>query len=216
MQIELLVLEYIRVFIWPITIFVIILIFKRQIQNLFTRIRKADFPGGISIETFPDKIDEAKEISEIVIKEEKEKQIKESKKVPSIPLNEVNTKMLNLGLTPSPSGLDLNYYRILSEQDPILALAGLRIELESMLKNLATGFKVPIAKNDGAGIIAKKLKEKYAITSNQYILIQSILKLSNAAVHGVKVTTKQANEILDLAEILRDQYISWLSWGFEK
>ena len=215
MQSELIILEYIKVFIWPLTILLILLVFKKQINNLLVRLRKADLPGGISIETFPDKIDEAKEISEKVVEEEKEKQINEPKTVPSIPLNEVNTKMLNLGLTPSPSGLDLNYYRILSEQDPILALAGLRIELESMLKNLAAGFKVTISKNDGAGVIAKKLKEKSAITNNQYKLIQSTLKLSNAAVHGVKVTTNQANEILDLAEILKDQYISWLSWGFE-
>ena len=214
MQIELVVLEYIKVFIWPVTVLIIIWVFKDQIRNLLTRLRKADLPGGISLETFPDKIDEAKEISVKVMEEEKEKQTKQKEKAPSIPLNDVNTKMLNLGLTPSPSGLDLDYYGILSEQDPILALAGLRIELESMLKNLAIGFKVSIGKYDGAGIIARKLKEKVAITNNQYNLIQSILKLSNAAVHGLKVTTKQAKDILELAEVLREQYIDWLSWGF--
>ena len=140
MQSELIILEYIKVFIWPITLLLILLVFKKQINNLLVPLRKADLPGGISIKTFADKIDEAKEISVKVVEEEKEKQTKEAKNVPSIPLNEVNTKMLNQGLTPSPSGLDLNYYRTLSEQDPILALAGLRIELESMLKKSCDWF----------------------------------------------------------------------------
>lgn len=93
-------------------------------------------------------------------------------------------------------------------------MAGLRIEVETMLKNLAKGFKVSITERDSAGIIARKLREKGAITSRQAELIKAVVQLCNAAVHGIKVAASQAEEILDIAEILRDNYISWLSWSF--
>lgn len=214
MPVVLIVLEYIKVFIWPITTLIILFSFRRQIKNLFARIHKAEFPGGISIETFPDVINDAKLISKEVAKEEKDKQKEKISKTPSIPLNEVNTRLLNLKLVPSPSGLDLNYYLEISKEDPTLALAGLRIELESMLKNLAAGFNVKINKADSASIIAKKLGNSGAITMKQYDLIKSILQLSNAAIHGVKVTRSQADDILEIAEVLRNQFIDWLSWGF--
>lgn len=122
--------------------------------------------------------------------------------------------MLNLGLSPSPSGLELSYYRNLIEQDPTIALAGLRIELETILKNLAKRFNIPINKHDGASVITFKLREKSAITSQQEELIGQIIKLCNTAIYGIKVTSSQAEEIFEIAEVLRDQYISWLSWGF--
>ena len=122
--------------------------------------------------------------------------------------------MINLGLAPSPSGLELSYYRVLAEKDPNLALAGLRMEAETMLKNLAKGFDVSLSERDSTGIIARKLKETGAITANQFDLIEIIIKLCNAAIHGQKVTIDQAEEVLKIGEILVDQYISWLSWGF--
>jgi small-conductance mechanosensitive channel len=213
MEISKLILEYIKVFIWPITIIFITLLFKNEIICLLRKVKKADLPGGISIETFPEEIKEARNLSKEIKEEEKRKE--KQKRTPTIPLTESNTRMLNLGLSPSPSGLELSYYRNLIEQDPTIALAGLRIEFETMLKNLAKGFNVAINGHDGAGIIVRKLKERSAITSRQAELLNHIIKLCNAAVHGLKVTTSQAEEIFDIAEVLRDQYISWLSWGFK-
>jgi hypothetical protein len=207
-----LILQYIKALIWPVTVLILSIFFRTEVRNIFRRLRKADLPGGISIETFPDHIREAKELS-VEVSEEKHPSI-EKKEYPTIPLTEANARMLNLGLNPSPTGLELSHYRILSEQDPNLALAGLRIEVETMLKNLAKGFKVPIGERDSTGIIARKLREKGAITSRQAELIKAIVQLCNAAVHGIRVTSSQAEEILDIGEILRDNYISWLSWGF--
>ncbi len=212
MEIANLILEYIKAIIWPTTVIFLVISFRKEIVNLLKNNKKIDLPGGISIETFPEKIREAKVLS---TEEKQEAQNNANKKVtPVIPLTEANTKMLNLGLSPSPSGLELSYYRNLIEQDPTLALAGLRIEFETILKNLAKGFKVAINERDGAGIIVRKLKDKSAITFRQAELLSQIIKLCNAAVHGIKVTPSQAEEIFDITEVLRDQYISWLSWGF--
>lgn len=214
MEIAKLVLEYIKVCIWPSTAVLLAMIFKNEIIQLLKRIKKADLPGGVSIETFPEEIREAKSLSR-EIKEEGQKEKNEKKKTgPAIPLTEANARMLNLGLAPSPSGLEFSNYRDLIEQDPTIALAGLRIELEIMLKNLAKGFKVEINNRDSAGIITRKLQERSAITSRQAELLNHIIKLCNAAVHGFRVSSSQAEEIFKTAEVLRDQYISWLSWGF--
>jgi len=213
MEIAKLILEYIKVFIWPITTILLVVFFRKEIIYLMKRIKKADLPGGVSIETFPEQIKEAKALSSEVKKEAQDKEKK--KAISVIPLTEANAQMLNLKLSPSPSGLELSYYRNLIEQDPTIALAGLRIEFETMLKNLAKGFKITINERDSAGAIVYKLKDKSAITSRQAELLSHIIKLCNAAVHGLKVTSSQAEEIFDIAEVLRDQYISWLSWGFQ-
>ena len=213
MEIAKLVLEYVRVFIWPVTILVIVLLFRIQIRNLFSRIIKANFPGGVSIETLPEELKEARRLSNEV-REDDRKPHPEKKNSSSIPLTEANARMLSLGFSPSQSGLEFSYYRTLAEDDPNLALAGLRIEVEMMLKNVAKGFKVPLNSRDGVGIITQKLKEHGAITYHQFELIMAIVKLCNEAIHGRKVTTAQANEILDIATVLIDQYIEWLSWGF--
>jgi len=123
--------------------------------------------------------------------------------------------MLNFGLQPSPTGLELSHYRILAEQVLNLALAGLRMEVEIMLKNLSKGFKVTLGKRDSIGIIIRKLEKKESITYRQAELVGAVIQLCNAAVHGTKVLSSQAEEILDIAEILRDEYVSWLSWGFQ-
>ena len=40
-------------------------------------------------------------------------------------------------------------------------------------------------------------------------------RLANAAVHGTQVTVEQANAVIDIATVLTQQYLAWLSWGFD-
>ena len=216
MEIAKLVLAYIDTLVWPVLVLVALTLYRDHFKSLVGRIKKAELPGGISIETFPEKIEEAKDLSVQVKKETNEKRESQEKKIMQLPLTDANMKMLNHGLSPSPSGLEISHYKALAEQDPVLALAGLRIEVETMLKNLAKGFEVDIGEREGTTAIARKLWEKNAITSRQAELINSVVNLCNAAIHGVKVTRAQADEILEIAEVLRDEYISWLSWGFQE
>lgn len=207
-------IEFLEVLAWPTTVLVLALLFRHQIAEFLRRVRKADLPGGVSVETFPEEIREARALSSKVKEEQKARKASKTNKA-AIPLTEANARMLNLGYAPSPSGLELSQYGILAERDPNLALAGLRIEAEIMLKNLAKGFKVSIRNRDSAAVIVRKLKEHDAITSQQSELLSILLRLSNSAVHGVKVTETQVEEILEIGSVLRDQYVSWLSWGFE-
>jgi hypothetical protein len=207
-----LLLEYIEVLIWPAVVLYCLKLFQDQIGGFFARMEKADLPGGISLKAFKEQIKIGKELSSEVIEEKTFKLEKQG--VPAIPITEANARMLNLELAPSPSGLELSEYRILAQHDPNLALAGIRMEVEIMLKNLAKGFGLPSDGRHSAGLTARMLSEKGKITNSQANLISTVIKLCNSAVHGQKVTVTEAEDILDIIEILKDDYVSWLSWGF--
>lgn len=211
MEVAKLILEYLKVLAWPFVILSIVLIFRKQIESLIRRLEKADLPGGLSI-SLRAEILEAKKLSEKVIAEPLSP---EAKGVKSLPFTEANLRMLQLGLQPSPSGLNVDYYRDLAKTDPSLALAGLRLEVDVLSKNIAKGFRVETTANDSGTRLVKKLQDSGAITLQQSQLIQKILQLSNAVVHGTIVSSNEANQIIDIASVLVEKYISWLSWGFE-
>lgn len=206
--------ELIDAIAWPTTVLAVILLFRKQIEEVLRRFKRADFPGGVSVEAFPEEVREARALLTRVQEEEEEKKKERNVQGPSIPLNEVNARMMNLGLSPSPTGLELSHYRIIAERDPNLALAGMRMEVETMLKNLAKGFDVTIGNRDGVSVIVHRLKDQGVITSHQAELLAKLIRLCNSAVHGQKVTEPQVDDLLDVATVLRDQYVSWLGWGF--
>ena len=211
MEIAKLVLEYLKILVWPSVILTIVLIFRRQIERLIERLQKADLPGGVSISLHAE-IREARELSKQVSAEPPPPQAKESK---SLPLTEANLRMLELGLQPSPSGLNLDYYRNIAVSNPNLALSGLRLEVDVLARNLAKGFNVHIKPQESGEQLVRNLLDSNAITNKQAELIFKILELSNAGVRGSVVTRDEAKQIISIARVLVDQYISWLSWGFD-
>ncbi|MEO0457554.1 MAG: hypothetical protein AAF152_13385 [Cyanobacteria bacterium P01_A01_bin.114] len=54
-----------------------------------------------------------------------------------------------------------------------------------------------------------------AITSQQAKLIQKILQLSNTGIHNTAISRYEADQIISIAGVLVEQYVSWLSWGFD-
>lgn len=213
MEIANLVLEYIKVLIWPCILVFLSFYFKDQVSGVFERLKSAKLPGGVSLE-MNDKIREVEELSSKVQESVSEKK-QEHKDKPAIPLNEANSRLIELGFRPSPSGMDMDYYRDIANKDPNLSLAGLRIEVDILVKNLAKGFKVIFdEKRESGGRLLRKLLDRGAITNHQYQLATKVLSLCNKAVHGVPVSQEQALSIIDSADVLIDDYLSWMSWGF--
>ncbi len=210
MELTKLILEFVRVLAWPITVLVLALIFRAPLRAILSRLRKAGLPGGVSID-FQEQILEAKQLSERV---EALPPPAERPKPPAIPLTEANARMISVGLRPTASGLDLAYYREIAQNDPTLALAGLRIELEVMANNIAVGFKLTPHKNEPLNSLLSRLTAKGAITSEQLELTRKILSLCNQAIHGRTVTKEEAEEVIDAAKVLTQGYLNWLSWGF--
>ena len=211
MEVPRLVLEFVQALVWPVVALVAIIVFRKPIVAILNRLKGADLPGGVSL-NFEEEIRDARQLSREV---ESGKRPQREQRGPSIPLTEANARMISLGLQPSPSGLDANEYRVLAEQDPNLALAGLRMELEILARNLAKGFNVPAERHDSAGTIFRKLHDHHAITMQQYQLAQNVIRLCSAALHGTTVSRQEAESVVDVAKVLADQYLAWLSWGFD-
>lgn len=209
MEVAKLIVEFLRVLVWPVVAVAVTILFRSQLRGLLQRLRKAELPGGVTID-LREEIAEAKAVSERVV-------VAAAKPTPThtIPLTEANARLLQLGLAPSPSGLDMTYYRQLALQDPTLALAGLRIEVDVLARNLARGWKIDVTARESGLRLLRRLLEKGAITNDQFDLVGKILRLCNAAIHGQVVSQAEANEIIDLADILAEQYLAWLSWGFD-
>jgi len=204
------ILEYLDTIVWPAVAIVAIFVFRKSLNAVLHRVTKASLPGGVAID-FAQDIRDAQQLSRAVAEGPAPPKAHGR---PSIPLTEANARMLDLGLRPSPSGVDMSYYRNLADVDPNIALAGLRMEIETLARNLAHGFSVPATDRDSATSLLRKLYDAQAITTEQFQLGQKIVSLCNQAVHGRQVSREEANVILDVAQILTKQYVTWLSWGF--
>jgi hypothetical protein len=105
MEISKIILEYIMALIWPLTVIALSLLFHKEVKRIFVRLRKAAFPGGVSID-FQEEVEEVKVLS---AKVESTPPPSDRKRTAGIPLTEANARMIALGLTPTPSGLDMAY-----------------------------------------------------------------------------------------------------------
>ena len=185
-------LGFVSSIIWPLTVFIILFIFKQEIKKLLTRTKKLELPGGFSIEIMAQEIQQGKDLANEV-KSERNPEVQEIiNRVGTNYETEANLKMIELGLQTSPSGLDLTYYKNIAEADPRLALVGLRSDLEIILKNLAKGFNLLINEREPIIKIISKLLDQGSITSIQFQYIMTLYGLSNSAAHGALITKNQA------------------------
>ena len=206
-----LVLEYFQALAWPLVAVLGLLLFRQPLAAILHRLKGAGLPGGVSLD-FGQEVRDAQTLSREVAKALRKEPERSS---PMLPVTEANARMLSLYLQPSPSGLDMSRYSDLAQQDPNVALAGLRMEVEIIARNLAKGFKVEFDSRDSAGSLLRRLLDGGAITADQYGLAQKIVRLCNAAVHGTRVSREDAEAVIDAARVLANDYLAWLSWGFD-
>ncbi|MBI5842686.1 MAG: hypothetical protein HZB19_21555 [Chloroflexi bacterium] len=84
-------------------------------------------------------------------------------------------------------------YQQISSEDPNLALAGLRIEIERRLLKIAESHGIDIRSKGGVASIARSLKEADLLSGNEYSALLDIVVLLNSAVHGHTVDAIGAN-----------------------
>lgn len=210
------IFDFVGTIIWPITTFIIVLIYRKAIHRLIDRARRIELPGGLSLDAIEDNIKEAKELA-TEIKIERKPDVQNLLDNESVRLeSEANRKMIENGLRPSPSGLNLSYYKDIASTDPRLALVGLRIDFELMLRNLAKGFKIQLEEKEPISKVISKMLNSGAITIKQYEFINVIFRISNSAAHGSEISRRQVYEVLEIGQVLVDDYLAWLDWGFKK
>jgi hypothetical protein len=98
MEIAKLVLEYIRVLEWPVLAMVIAFLFRNELSGILGKLRKADLPGGVSLD-FNQEMKEAKTLSQEVVRQIEATPVPESRRLmPGVPLTEANARMISLAL----------------------------------------------------------------------------------------------------------------------
>jgi len=84
-----------------------------------------------------------------------------------------------------------------ANRDPNLALAGLRIEVENRLRDIAREKDIQ-ANNLGVGPLLGRLRQAQIISLPEASVLADILPLLNQAVHGAKVTPEAVAWAMDI------------------
>lgn len=80
-------------------------------------------------------------------------------------------------------------FQLIGENDPNLALAGLRIELEKTLVGIAEKQKIYVKKSS-VEVVLELLKGQDILTDDEVKTLKSLIVLLNQAVHGKKIDSR--------------------------
>lgn len=100
---------------------------------------------------------------------------------------------------PSPKKEEPAYLSIV-ENDPNLALAGLRIEIERRLQALARAHG--IESRGGMGFLLRHLEKNNVLSSNEKSVLADLTGLLNNAVHGAEVDQRAVQWAIDTGQQL--------------
>lgn len=81
--------------------------------------------------------------------------------------------------------------------DPNLALAGLRIEIEKRLKLIAESKGIHI-RNESLGMLMKRLSNEEILSGQEYMVLMDMTGLLNSAVHGASVDRKAVDWAMEV------------------
>lgn len=98
-------------------------------------------------------------------------------------------------------------------RDPNLALAGVRIELERMLLNLAAVYGIKHDAKASAIQIARALRQSDVMEEPPYRLVTSVMRVASAAVHGREVSAEDAERTIGYAEAFVEWFIPFMAGG---
>lgn len=88
-------------------------------------------------------------------------------------------------------------YIAIAQEDPNLALAGLRIEIERRLRAIAKKYGLD-AERQGIGQLLRGLRTRNAISREEDSVLSDLMGLLNKAVHGVEFDHRAAQWAIDV------------------
>lgn len=212
MEIAKLVLEYVKVLIWPAVALTAIVMFRVQVRTLMASLRHVKLPGGTELDWQ----------RELRAAEQAAEQVEASPRAAEAPVATEGVAQLSMdlyryGFLPSSTGYDWTYYKQIAERDPNLALVGLRMEIERMLQNMAAVSRVtydPV--RTSLGKFAGLLRSREVLEQSEYDLLRSIINVANAALHGRDVSVDDARRVIEWAEAFKDTYLSFMAGSLDR
>jgi hypothetical protein len=90
-------------------------------------------------------------------------------------------------------------FQSIASRDPVLALAGLRIEIEKRLASLVDAHGLNIGRRPiGVGQLLRLLTQGEVLTNEERSILADMVNLLNAAVHGAEVDPRTAVWAIDI------------------
>ncbi|MGH0030469.1 MAG: hypothetical protein ACQGVC_11810 [Myxococcota bacterium] len=205
MEVATIVLEYLKVLAWPCVVAVAIGVFRSEIRLLVRSLQRLRLPGGTELD-WKEQVGRAEAAAD---------RIQAGTGPPEQPraseeIQHLLRKSDALGLLSSPSDLNFSYYLGLCEADPNLALAGLRMELERLLHNIArlSGMGQD---SSTAWRLSGLLRANNILPEDQFQLLRSIIRVANSALHGSDIVREDAERVIDSAGAFLRYYLAWLA-----
>jgi hypothetical protein len=97
-----------------------------------------------------------------------------------------------------PQDKDAVYsFQLVADKDPNLALAGLRIEIEKVLSEIAEPLGLKSHRYSIRGLL-RELSERQVLTQQERSVLENLLELLNHAVHGGEITREAAGWAMDV------------------
>jgi len=119
------------------------------------------------------------------------------------PFEKAAEKALEAGLIEPRQGaveaVDEPQYVSILAADPNLALAGLRIEIERRLRELAKSAGLENSKR-GLGMLLRDLVANDVLNRRQLSALQDIIQSLNGAAHGETIEIEQARQVMDIGQ----------------
>ena len=197
--------------VWPITISGWLYAFRSQFKMLLEEV------GGVLSKANQLQLEfKGARLSAIEV----QKEIKEAQKIAEqdstsvTPIDiDINARLIKYGFQPVPDNLNFSLYDDLLDKDPTIVLMAIRRDLEIVTQNLGKAFGITKS-NEPFHTYVDRLLRTGAIDHNQGMLIQRIYSVCSTAIHGLPITRVQAQEVLSIAQILKNQFINWLNLHF--
>jgi len=209
MEVAKLVLEYIKVMVWPFVTLVAIYNFKPELAGLFSSIKKLKLPGGTEID-WEEMVEEAEEAAESIKNPRRELSVEVAEEKAFI------EQSIRHGLDLSPSNYNFSFYLEMAEKDYHLALVGVRIEIEKILRNMALFFALEMSTKPTINNLLRELRRESILEEDEYKLLQSVIKLANEAAHANNVHEAHAIRAIESAKAFVDHYIPFMTGGMDR
>jgi hypothetical protein len=88
-------------------------------------------------------------------------------------------------------------FQLVADEDPNLALAGLRIEIENRLVKLAESRDIEVRRSS-VGSLMRVLSQKDILSPHQRSVLEDLIGTLNAAVHGADVDQRSADWAMEV------------------
>ncbi len=159
-------LKVLEIITWPVIVLIVLYNFKKEFSGIFDRAKKVELPGGISIETFQEKLEQAKNLAATVAED-----------------------------GPTGKSFSLDDIEESKPSDPKLQAMKIRLDLDQKLRKKADKEGLSEVKDIKIKSLLNVLLNKKKISEKDYMMSNTLVELTDGVMAGVPVDLDQVKVI---------------------